>query len=98
MIIVRDVFKLQFGKAKEGIKLLKQGQEALKQAGYPADRVLADLTGDFYTLVLESRVESLAQYEESLATIRDIEGWQEAYGRFAPLVHSGRREIFREVG
>jgi hypothetical protein len=31
MIVIRDIFQLQFGKAKEAIDLLKQGQEALKR-------------------------------------------------------------------
>ena len=97
MIIVRDVFQLEFGKAKEGIELLKRGQEALRSVGYPVERILADVTGDYYTLVLESRMESLGHLEENLAAIKDQGDWQEAYRSFVPLVRSGRREIFREV-
>ena len=97
MIIVRDIFQLEFGKAKEAIELLRQGQDALKQAGYPVDRVLADVSGEFYTLVMESRVENLGQYEEALAKTRDLGEWQEAFRRLVPLVRSGRREIYREV-
>jgi hypothetical protein len=39
MTIVRDIFQLQFGKAKEAISLLKQGQEVLKGAGYPVELI-----------------------------------------------------------
>lgn len=46
MIVVRDVFQLQFGKAKEATSLLKQGQQALKGTGYPVERILADVTGE----------------------------------------------------
>ncbi len=97
MIIVRDIFQLQFGKAKEAIELLTQGHGALKRAGIPVDRILADVSGDYYTLVMESRVESLGQFEENMRKIRDLNDWQEPYRRFVPLVRSGRREIFREV-
>ena len=97
MIIIRDIFQLRFGEAKEAIPLLTQGAEALKEAGYPVDRILADVTGEYYTVVMESRVENLSQYERALASIRDLDAWQKAYRRFVPLVRSGRREVFREV-
>jgi hypothetical protein len=97
MIIVRDIFQLQFGKAKEATTLLKQGQAALKGAGYPVDHILADVTGEYYTLVMESRVESLSAFEEALGKTRDLNEWQEIYKRFVPLVRSGRREVFRVV-
>jgi hypothetical protein len=97
MLIVRDVFQLHFGKAKEGLELLKQGQGALKGAGYPVDRILADVTGEYYTLVMESRVESLSAFEEALSKTRDLSEWQELYKRFVPLVRSGRREVFQVV-
>ena len=98
MIIIRDVFQLRFGEAKEAIPLLEQGVAALKEAGYPVERILADVTGEYYTLVMESRVESLSQYEQAEASIRDVDAWQQAYRRFVPLVRAGRREVFREVG
>jgi hypothetical protein len=95
---VGDIFQLESGKAKEGIDLLVQGQESLKRAGYPVDRLLADVTGEYYTLVMESRLENLNQLEESLGKTRELREWQEVYRRFVPLVRSGRREVFREVG
>ena len=98
MIIIRDIFQLRFGEAKEAIALLKEGAVALKEAGYPVDRILADVTGEYYTLVMESRVENLSQYEEAMARIGDLDAWQQAYRRFVPLVRAGRREVFREVG
>ncbi len=97
MIIVRDIFQLEFGKAKEAIELLTQGKDALKRGGYPVERILADVTGDYYTLVMETRLESLGEVEQALSKTRDLGDWQDVYRRFVPLVHSGRREVFREV-
>ena len=37
MIIVRDIFQLQFGKARDVIELIKEGRELFKAAGYPID-------------------------------------------------------------
>ncbi len=54
MILVRDIFQLHFGKAREAIEVLKKGQELLKGEGYEVGRLLADVTGDYYTLVMES--------------------------------------------
>ncbi len=97
MIVVRDIFKLHFGKAKEATALLKQGREALERDGYPAERLLVDLTGDYYTLVMESTFDDLASFESSIAAAGKSETWQDVYKRFTPLVRSGHREVFRIV-
>ncbi len=97
MIVVRDIFQLQFGKAKEATVLLKQGREALERDGYPAQRLLVDVTGDYYTLVMESTFDDLASFESSMATVGTSEAWQDVYKRFTPLVRTGRREVFRIV-
>jgi hypothetical protein len=56
MIVVRNVFQLKFGKAKEAVALLKEGLAIQKKALSGVEfstRVLTDVTGPFYTLVLE---------------------------------------------
>jgi hypothetical protein len=97
MIVVRDIFQLKFGKAKEATALLKQGREALARDGYPAQRLLVDVTGDYYTLVMESTFDDLAGFESSMGAAGTSEAWQDVYKRFTPLVRSGRREVFRIV-
>ncbi len=97
MIVVRDIFQLEFGKAKEATVLLKQGRDALKRDGYPTERLLVDVTGDYYTLVMESTFDDLAAFETSMGTVSSSEAWKDVYKRFTPLVRSGRREVFRIV-
>lgn len=98
MIVVRDIFKLHFGKAKDAIGHLKRGREILSKADYPVARILADVTSEYYTLVTESEVESLAAYEQGMDDVPGLEEWQEIYrDKFVPLVRHGRREIFRIV-
>ncbi len=97
MIVVRDIFQLHFGKAKEAIALLKEGQRSLERDGYSTGHLLVDVTGEFYTLVMESTFESLAAYESGLASAISSEEWQAVYARLVPLVRSGRREVFRIV-
>jgi hypothetical protein len=97
MIIVRDIFQLHFGKAREAIAVLKEGREHLKEQGYVVGHLLADVTGEYYTLVMESTYESLADFEAAMSKATQDPEWRNAYTRFTPLVHSGRREIFRIV-
>jgi hypothetical protein len=54
MIVIRNVFQLKFGKAREAVALMKElaiQKRALAGTDFP--RVLTDVTGPFYTLVLE---------------------------------------------
>jgi hypothetical protein len=97
MIVVRDVFQLHFGKAREAIALAKEGKELERRAGYGVSRILSDVVGDYYTLVMESDFENLAQHEEALRAASQDQAWREWYAKFVPLVRSGRREIFRVV-
>lgn len=97
MIVVRDIFQLQFGKARDAVAALQEGQRRLTEKGYEVSRIMTDVTGEYYTLVMESTYESLAAYEESLSKAIQDADWKEVYSRFVPLVKSGRREIFRVV-
>lgn len=94
MILVRDVFQLHFGKAKEALALQAEGHELEHESGYNVTRVLTDLTGPYYTLVIESTFENLAAFEQAT---RFSPRWQDWYAKFLPLVREGRREIFRIV-
>jgi hypothetical protein len=96
MIIVRDVFQLRFGAAREALAICKEGLEQSNALGSGAPmRFMTDLVGDYYTLVMESTFESLAQYEEMMEKIFALEAWRAWYQKLLPLLVSGRREIFR---
>lgn len=53
MILVRNVFQLKFGKAREAAALIKENEALIKRHGGAPTRFLTDLTGPFYTLVME---------------------------------------------
>lgn len=99
MIVVRNVFRLQFGKAKEAVALWKEGQRLLKEMdfGTGSTRVLTDLVAPFYTLVFESTHDSLGHYESGSKNLMGNEIWKSWYARFVPLVETGHREIFTIV-
>ncbi len=100
MIVVRNVFQLKFGKAKEAVALLKEGLAIQKKALSGVEfstRVLTDVTGPFYTLVLELTVPSLATFESYAPQLFADKDWQANYQKMAPLVESGHREVFSVV-
>lgn len=97
MILIRDVFHLHFGKAREAIALAKEGRELERRAGYHVSRILTDLTGDYYTLVMESTAEDLGAFEAALKEAIQNQAWREWFAKFVPLVREGRREVFRIV-
>ena len=98
MIVVRNVFQLKFGKAREAVALWKEGAEIIRKGGGPGpDRILTDLVGDFYTLVVETKAANLAEFEASFKKMPNSPEMQAWYQKFTPLVEGGHREIFNIV-
>jgi len=97
MLIVRNVFRLRFGKAKDAIPIAKELASINEKLGLPSARILVDAVSDFYTLVLEFPVNSLTELESGSNQVMANSEWQSCYARLIPLVESGRREIFRVV-
>ena len=98
MVVIRNVFRLKFGKAREAVALMKQGIEIQQRAGmtYPR-RLLTDLTGPFYTLVLEITAPSLGEFEAIAPRFMGDKEFQANYQQLVPLVESGYREVFTIV-
>ena len=59
MIIVRGVFQAKYGKGGDLVALFKEAREKWPQQY--ADRILTDASGSFFTVVVETNVESLAK-------------------------------------
>ena len=98
MILVRNIFQLKFGKAKEARLLMKENEVLYKKYAVPSTvRYLTDVTGDYYTLVMETTHESLAAFEQASSQAMGAKEFGEWYQKFIPLVESGRREIFTIV-
>ena len=97
MIVVRNIFQLKFGKAKDAKALVKENLELFKKYGHATPRYMTDFTGEFYTLVMETTYENLAAFEKSSQDAMGAKEFGEWYGKFVPLVKSGRREIFNLV-
>lgn len=94
MILVRDVFRLKFGKAKDAKASMKQAEGLMKKFGMPPGRFLFDLVGPYYTLVWETTYENLSAYEKMMGSSMGAKEFGKWYKKFVPLVESGYREIF----
>jgi hypothetical protein len=100
MIVIRNVFRLKFGKAREAVALFKEGIAIQKRVGTERDfpaRLLTDVTGPFYTVVLEITVPDLAAFEAAAPRLMGDKDWQANYQKIAPLVESGYRDVFTLV-
>ena len=100
MIVVRNVFRLKFGKAKEAVALVKEGLAIQKRAVTGLEfstRLLTDVTGPFYTVVLELTVPNMSSFESFAPKLFGDKEWQANYQKLAPLVESGYREVFSVV-
>lgn len=93
MILVRNVFQAKFGKADELVAIFKEMRQVLSE---PANnqRILTDLSGPFYTVVLEAEVESLAEWERSRAEMFSNPQFGAVFARTIDLVDSGRAEYY----
>ena len=98
MILIRNVFRLKFGKAREAVALMKESIAIQKRAGAPfTPRLLTDITGPFYTLVLELTAPSLAEFEAEAPRAMADKEVHANYEKLVPLIESGYREVFNIV-
>jgi hypothetical protein len=98
MIIVRDVFYLKFGKARDAKALLSEFNSiADKHSDKTPRRFLTDFTGEAYRLILEMTFQDLATYETTLKTYFGYAEWRKWYEKFIPLVNRSEREILSVV-
>ena len=89
MIVIRNVFQLKFGKAREATALLKEGMAIQKRVMSGLDystRILTDVTGPFYTLVLELNVPDFSTFEKNAPRLFGDQECQANYQKLTPLV------------
>jgi hypothetical protein len=101
MILVRDVFHLKFGKARDFKAAMQEGLTLLKgMTPSTSWRLLSDLTGRSYTFVLESTYDDLQHYKTTMdLTPEQREVWSTWYvTKVVPLCESGERQIYTIEG
>ena len=96
MYVVRDIFRCKPGKAKDLVAKFKQTFESMeKNDGFSNIRVMVDAVADYWTVVVESDVATLDEFERhsrEFGTRPEVRAAMEGY---MDLVEGGRREIWR---
>ena len=92
MILVRGVFQAKYGKGGDPVALFKEARQNWP-GGY-ADRILTDASGPSFTVVVETKVESLAEWERRVTEIFSGPEFSDWFASMTPLVESGRREFY----
>ncbi|HET6231683.1 MAG TPA: NIPSNAP family protein [Longimicrobiaceae bacterium] len=97
MIVVRNTFHIRPGQMKQALELARAGRPIVERLNFGVPRFLTDVTGEFYTLVLETQFDSLGDFEMRISRNFEDPEWQAWYRQFTAVMRGGRREIFRVV-
>ncbi|MGH7490804.1 MAG: hypothetical protein ACREOO_00265 [bacterium] len=99
MLIIREVFTAKPGQASKLAKLCKKGF-----GGDPNVRVMTDMAGDFNTVVIETQVKSLAEFEKQMEEYKSGKPdpkmdpkVAEEMSKYTEMYLTGRREIYQIV-
>ncbi len=94
MFVVRETFIAKPGQAS---KLAAMFKDAVSTQPRLKFRVLTDHVADFNTVVLETEVEQLAEFDAVMKEYASNSELRERMRGYTELWQSGRREIFRVV-
>ena len=95
MFVVRDVFRTKAGKGKEVTTMFKKGMTFMPNEGVKSRRILSDLVGAYWTIVMETEVEKLQTYFDLMNQRPSNPEAEKVMQGYADLVESGYREIFK---
>ena len=91
MILVRDVLQVKWNEMDKVLAGLQASAEASDNSSRM--RVLTDLSGKYFTLVVETKAESMDAYWEAMRA-QFGESQSDAAQALGALVESGHREFF----
>ena len=93
MILVRSVFQVQFGQMDKVLTAL-QTLAASRHSESNIDRILTDVSGNMFTLVFETKAESVdAHLKRLMASYEDPET-AKAMAEIGQYFESGRNEYY----
>ena len=96
MYVVRDVFQCKPGKAKDLVAKFRKMSDSMKnEDGFRSPRILVDAVAGYWTVVMETEVDSLAQFEQNMQAYASRPETSAAMEGYMELVTGGHREIFR---
>jgi len=93
MYLIRDTFHCKPGMAKELVKKFKQTIPFMKEQNMQNTRLMTDVVSNYWTVVLELEVETLAEFENHKGFTSQPKV-KEIMKDYITLVKGGKREIF----
>lgn len=95
-LVERMTFHLKYGKARDAIAIWKEVLAIAKTKPEAHDmRLLTDITGPSYTLVMEMHYRNMMEFGPKMAMWMSDEKLREAYARFVPLCERSERTLFK---
>ncbi len=94
MYLVRDTFNCKPGKAKDLVKKFKLTSPFMEEQHLKNVRIMTDIVSDYWTVVLEGEVNSLAEFENH-RNFTSQQQVKEIMAGYMDLVEGGKREIFQ---
>jgi hypothetical protein len=96
MIVIRDVFRCKPGKAKVLIEQFKTAMPLMiGEENMGKVRILVDAVSTYWTVVIETEAESLAEFEKRMSEMKPSPEAEKAMENYMDNVDGGYREIFR---
>jgi len=97
MYVERNVFNLKFGASKEAIPMWKEYLQRVHQRDPNVHaRLLTDISGPAYSLILEIEYESFSEMEPSECRLTNQPDWREFYQKFIPLCEKAERTYYKK--
>ena len=97
MIQVRESYQVRFGRIDQAVDYWSRLPREV--AAWPKERdefeVLTDLSGEMFTLVVASHVESVGAWQAALAVVQQDPAYQEWFRTFKQFAEDGQREFLR---
>ena len=94
MLIVRETFTARPGMAS---KLAKMFRELVREMPGLKSRVLTDFIGSFNTVIWETEIGALADFEKMMKEYAEKPELGKKMAGYTEMYESGKREIFRVV-
>lgn len=93
MILVRDILQVKWNEMDKVLAGMRMSAENSPETTSNR-RVLTDISGKYFTLVVETKAESVEAYWEAMQASFQADSQSEAASLMSGLIESGRREFF----
>ena len=98
MIIERLVFRARFGQGDAIVAAFREWKGRLGASFGAPIRLLVDVTGPLFTVVVEIEYRDLAHFDELQRREQELYGgadFEDWFARWAAVTQTGTRELFR---